>query len=477
MAGLFYQLREKKAKTHQIIYLAYKFDKLTFRFNTGVKILPKDWSFEKSIPINRAEPLDIQFTILKHPFIDISNKTSNHIEKGLNDLKTKAYDFISHNPQTFNESNFREYLNGLFVENDGELGLLSNEINDYIRLKLLKDARAKKTKPSKAEFIEKIEAFLLKQKSTESLMKYIERFINDTVEGKRLNDGALHNHRSIQRYRTTQTILKEYNKWAKKEIDFENVDMKFFNDFNNFMTKVKDYTPATMGKHITTLKTFLKEATEAGLNTNLKYQSKAFKAFETESESIALTPNEIEALYKLDLTNNERLDRVRDAFVLGCWSGLRWSDFTDIKPKDIKKVSGGYNIDIIQEKTKNQVIIPANNIVMEILDKYNRQLPEPISNQKFNDYLKEVARMVESLHITETMVITKGGRTYEETKPRWQMVSSHTARRSYATNAYEMGIPTLSIMAITGHKTEKSFLGYIKTDKAKHADIIRKFNK
>ncbi len=476
MAGLFYQLRDNNPKNHQIVYLAYKFGKKTFRFNSGIKILPADWNFDKSIPKNRAEPLNVEFSILENPFFDISNKTSNSIEKGLNNLKAKASEFISNNPETFNEANFREYLKSLFAEDDGELGVLANELNDYIRLKLLKDARINKEKPTKTEFIAKIEAFLLKQKSTESLMQYIDRFIRDTVEGKRLNNGALHTHRSVQRYKTTQSILKEYNELARKEIDFETIDMMFYNDFIEFMASVKDYTPATMGKHITTLKTFLKEATEIGINTNLKYQSKGFKAFETESYSIALTPNEIDSFYKLDFNKNERLEKVRDVFVLACHTALRWSDFTDIKSTDIKKVNGGHNIVLIQEKTKNQVVIPANKIVMEIFSKYNNQLPEPITNQKFNEYLKEIAKMVDGLHVTETMVITKGGKTYEETKPRWQMVSSHTARRSFATNAYEMGIPTLSIMAITGHKTEKSLLGYIKTDKAKHADIVRGFN-
>ena len=163
-------------------------------------------------------------------------------------------------------------------------------------------------------------------------------------------------------------------------------------------------------------------------------------------------------------------------FVLGCNSGLRWSDYTDIKPENIKQGTNGLIIDIIQEKTKNQVVIPVNNTISEILAKYNNQLPAPITNQKFNDYLKEVAKMVDSLHNTETMVITKGGKTKEVTKARHELISSHTARRSFATNAFEKGIETKLIRAITGHKTDSSFYKYIKTDATKQAEMFREKN-
>ena len=239
------------------------------------------------------------------------------------------------------------------------------------------------------------------------------------------------------------------------------------------MAEVKDYTPATMGKHISVLKTFLRDATEDGANTNLKFQSKAFKVVETESESIALTEKEFLDLYELDLSENVRLERVRDLFLVGANTGLRFSDFTDIKPENIKKTAKGFELNMIQFKTKNKVIIPLNDTALVILKKYDNQLPNAISNQKFNDYIKEIAKLVPALHETETKAIIKGGKSYEETFHRWELISTHTARRSFATLAYERGTPTLAIMAITGHKTEKSFLGYIKTSKEKHADIYR----
>jgi integrase len=199
--------------------------------------------------------------------------------------------------------------------------------------------------------------------------------------------------------------------------------------------------------------------------------------FTEESDNIALTESEIDALSKLDLKNEIRLDAVRDMFVLGCYSGLRWSDFTDIKPENIKKHKNGQVIDIIQTKTKNQVVIPVNNSIAAILKKYNNQLPEPISNQKFNEYIKEIAKMIPELNTKETIVVTKGGKTTEEIFSRWELISSHTARRSFATNSFEKGIEVKLIRAITGHKSDKSFYSYIKTSKTKQAEMFGELNK
>jgi integrase len=215
------------------------------------------------------------------------------------------------------------------------------------------------------------------------------------------------------------------------------------------------------------------EATSEGLNHNLDFTTKAFKAIHKSSDSIALTEDELNELYSLNLEANTRLERVRDLFVFGANTGLRFSDFSSIKAENIKKEGENFYLDIIQFKTKGRVIIPVNEIVLQLLKKYNNQMPEGISNQKFNQYLKEVTQKSKLLQETYSKTVTKGGVTTTEHIPRWQLTSSHTARRTFATNAYERGVPTLSIMAITGHKTEKAFLSYIKTDARKHAQILR----
>ncbi len=466
MATAFFRLRKATEKKPQIIYvgLKYGFDQLIVP--TGIKILPKHWDFKKSEVKQVALP-EISFppNILqkKGNDIDIISFTNNF----LFDLSSFV-DSNSNLEKDVLKKEIENYLNG-----KNEIEQFASDLHSFVN-NLIINSRNKKKPITKENLIAKIDAFLHPPVKGIGLFEYIETFIKDSETGRRLIDGGNVNERTIKRYRTTQSILLDFSKQYKRPLDFNTIDIDFYKDFNSFMAKVKDYAPATMGKHVSTLKTFLREATENGINTNLKFQSKAFKVVETESDSIALSEEELNAMYLLDLSNNTRLEKVRDLFIIGANSGFRFSDFTDIKPEDIKKDGTDFILDIIQYKTKNQVVVPLNKVALEILKKYDNQLPPAITNQKFNEYIKEIAQMVEALHEPQTRAITKGGKQFEETVPKWQLVSSHTARRSFATNAYERGTPTISLMQITGHRTEKSFLKYIKTSKKKHSDIVRK---
>ena len=126
---------------------------------------------------------------------------------------------------------------------------------------------------------------------------------------------------------------------------------------------------------------------------------------------------------------------------------------------------------IQQQKTNEFVTIPLHPVFITIWNKYNGVLPANISNQKFNDNLKDVCREA-GLKERVMKSITKGGKKQTTVYEKWQLVSSHTARRSFATNLYKSGFPSISIMQITGHKTESSFLKYIKVTKEEHAKML-----
>lgn len=352
----------------------------------------------------------------------------------------------------------------------------NNEIQQYaydLQRFIFDFIKANKTS-SKDDLIKVIDNYLHPPKTQDSIFKYIQGFIKDSEVGKRLFKGKNIAYRTIQRYRTTETLLLEFQKQYKKPITFDVIDKAFIDSFNAFMVSVKNYTPTTMGKHVSTLKSFLTEATDEGVNTNLKFKSKAFSVTKTPKDAIALTDGELNTMYHLDLSERKGLDRVRDLFIIGSKTGFRFSDFTEIKPENIKRNEKGTFIEKIQFKTKDKAVIFIDDIVLQILSKYNNNLPKAISNQKFNDYLKEISQLVPQLHEVHERSITKGGNTFTVSNPKWELVSSHTARRSFATNAYKRGTPTLSIMAITSHKTEASFLAYIKVSKEEHAEIVRK---
>jgi integrase len=185
-------------------------------------------------------------------------------------------------------------------------------------------------------------------------------------------------------------------------------------------------------------------------------------------DNIALSEADLKALEQLDLSSRPGLDRVRDQFLVGCYTGLRFSDFSRLTADNIRD---GF-IEITQQKTGKPVVIPIHQVVSDIIAKYEGGLPEAISQQKTNDYLKDICKQVKSFREKASKTKTTGGMRTTVNYEKWEIVTTHTARRTFATNAYRQGIPTISIMAITGHKTERSFLKYIKVTSKEHAKIM-----
>ena len=303
-----------------------------------------------------------------------------------------------------------------------------------------------------------------------NLFSFIDSFIENAPQRVNIETGKPVNARTIQKYKTTVRVLREFAKRYKRPVDFDTMDLDFYGDFTAWLTKGRKNNPLSVnavGKYVQTLKVFLNEATAKGINTKLDFKSSRFKVLKEDADSIYLTEPELRRLFNLDLTGKPRLERVRDLFLVGCYTGLRFSDFTNIRPE---YVQDGL-IRMEQFKTQGKVVIPCHPVVTALLDKYGGQLPPSISNQKSNDYLKEICKLAE-LTTHEGKAMTKGGIRVVRSLEKWQMVSTHTARRSFATNMYLMGVPSITIMRITGHKTEKAFMRYIKLDEEQHAKII-----
>jgi integrase len=351
-----------------------------------------------------------------------------------------------------------EFLNGKMEEIKSyvqsiERTASANEITltvEYFRTEL-----DKILKPEKMVEVEE------KQTSV-TFMSYLDTYIERCKVATNTKTGHRLSTASYIKFTTIKNMLKEFIRDRGAEIDFQDFDIHLYDELVNFMIETKDYSINSYGSVIKYIKTILFSATEQGFNTNLKFM-KVFKGATEPSDSIYLTESELELIYKADLSDSFRLDRVRDLFLIGCWTGLRFSDFTTIKKEDIN----GDRIRLKTRKTKHIVIIPIHPTVRAILEKYNYELPPAISNQKFNEYIREVAVLAE-INSPFTKHITKGGKLISIPMKKHEAVSSHVARRSFATNAYKRKIEPLLIMAITGHKTEAEFLKYIKvTDEEK----------
>lgn len=275
---------------------------------------------------------------------------------------------------------------------------------------------------------------------------------------------------SLQVYRALLNHLKNFSELKRYKLTFDTINLDFYDLFKNYLFN-KKLLNNTVGKHIKNLKTFLNIATEKGINENLVYKSKHFKAIEEDVEHIYLTDEELELLRNCDLQHKPYLDRVRDLFLIGCHTGLRFSDFTQLKEENLFQKGNRFEFKVITQKTNEKVVIPVKLVVKNILDKYNGIIPRAISNQKMNTYLKELGEIA---GIDKKTIIkrTSGKKIIETIHPKYKLISTHTARRSFATNAFLNNVPTISIMKITGHRTEKAFMKYIKVSQERNAEQL-----
>lgn len=263
-----------------------------------------------------------------------------------------------------------------------------------------------------------------------------------------------------KQYKIVRNNISEYADLSKKRPTFEDITLDYYLGFVDFL-KHRGYSPNTIGARIKGLKLFMNEAYERGLHSNLDFRLKRFSKPSEETKAIYLNENELKAIYDFDFSNNKKLDRVRDLFLIGCYTGLRFSDLSLLTTKNINEENNTINVKT--QKTGKMVVIPIHAFIRQILLKYNNDLPKMLSNQKFNDYIKEVVKKVS---IDEEIPIQreKDNLSYVDKVPKYELITSHTARRSFATNAYLAGIPAISIMKITGHKTEAAFMKYILVD-------------
>jgi site-specific recombinase XerD len=285
--------------------------------------------------------------------------------------------------------------------------------------------------------------------------------------GKYLLENSNKKPETLANYKQTIRNLEEFKASKRVSLAFDDITLDFYEGFMKFAL-AKNYSNNTIDGFIKNIKAFMNEAFDRGLHRNLDHKKRRFRRLAEETESIYLAQDEVKKIYHLDLTANPRLAKVRDLFVIGCYTGLRYIDLSQLTEKNLVDKT---KFKITTEKTGELVVIPIHPYVGKILAKYGWNLPESLSNQKMNDYLKELGQLAE-LDTSVSITTSKGGSRVVETSKKYELITVHTARRSFATNAYLMGVPTISIMKITGHRTEKAFLKYIKISQEDNANKL-----
>jgi len=303
------------------------------------------------------------------------------------------------------------------------------------------------------------------------LMKFIEQFIEVSKSGSRTTEnGKKINLGTIKQYQNTLNHLIEFQKTYRRKIDFDTIDLDFYDDLLKYFNS-QNYATNSIGKTIKNIKLFMRAAAEKKLHVNHDYQNKRFRKITEIADTIYLNDEELLRIYNLDLSANPAREKTRDLFLIGCYTGLRFSDYNKLRPENIKKTERGTFLNIKTQKTNELVIIPLNWMILEILEKYNQNLPGAFTNQEMNRELKEIGKAAE---IAEKVSITatRGGLRTDTIHQKYELISTHTARRSFATNSYLAGIPTISIMKITGHRTDKAFMLYIKISQEDNANKL-----
>lgn len=264
----------------------------------------------------------------------------------------------------------------------------------------------------------------------------------------------------------------------REGLTFEFFDERGLNDYISYLRDVKEMRNTTIGKQLSFLKWFLRWAFKKGVHQNNAYDSYKPKLKSTQKKIIFLTWDELNKLREFKIpTTKQALDRVRDVFLFQCFTGLRYSDVFNLRRSDIK----GDHIEVTTVKTSDSLIIELNNHSKAILDKYkdvtfedDKVLPV-ITNQKMNDYLKELAELA-GIDELVRQTYYKGNERIDEVTPKYALLGTHAGRRTFICNALALGIPPQVVMKWTGHSDYKAMKPYIDIADDIKANAMSKFN-
>ena len=279
--------------------------------------------------------------------------------------------------------------------------------------------------------------------------------------------------------RTLKTFHSSFShiKYVKMHtILISELDMDWYYDFVNLSEQSgRSGTPLSLNyisTHIKKVKRVLRYTEDNGHFVHSAYKSSSFKAPQETASEIYLTEDELKRIRELQLSSEQySLELTRDLFMVGAYSGLRVSDFNSLTVENIQSFNGLKILEVRSQKTNALAEIPIHPVVKDILIKYDNALPPSQNEQVMNRNLKVLGKLC---GIDDEFVekMTKGGRMTSRKRPKYEMIKTHTARRSFCTNAYLSKMDTLDIMAMTTHKTEANFLKYIKVTGKERAKRI-----
>lgn len=322
-------------------------------------------------------------------------------------------------------------------------------------------------------------------KDVKTFFDYIDEFTEEVGVANDWTDAT------YEKFRTFKTRMENYN----PNITFAHFTNDGLTDYVNHLRTLKigkektgkektgkekiGMRNSTIGKQIGFLKWFLRWATKKGYNTERTFEAFTPKLKNTDKKVIFLDWNELMSVYNFPIPENKRyLERVRDVFCFCCFTSLRYSDVANLKRSDISNDC----LHITTVKTADSIMIELNDYSKAILEKYegeeypyNVALPV-ISNQRMNEYLKELGKLC-GIDTPVTITYYKGNKRIDEVYKKYELLGTHAGRRTFICNALTMGIPPQVVMKWTGHSDYKAMKPYIDIADAAKADAMKLFNK
>nr|WP_320118916.1 phage integrase SAM-like domain-containing protein [uncultured Marinifilum sp.] len=409
---MYFFLKERNYDKATLIYLIYylKNEGKNFKYSTGQKVHPKDWNFEDRMPKAKRGAGGV---ISKH-MSSVLSKYSDHLDEMIKECERE------------NMPLSKEFL--------------------------------------KTSFDQKFKHRVKKQEE-----KGVVDAVQDFIDTKNKSKGQSKSWN--QKYTNLKGKLECFEISRRKKLCFEEINQDWVDEYCGYLRviNVKPFKPHndnTLHRNINFLITFLIWAEEKYHNANLKKIKNPVKKYQP--DDVFLTSEDVKILEEMELPR-ESLSRVRDLFLIGVYSGQRFSDYSVFEKADVK----GDLIIKKAEKTENESFIPLHPKLKNLLDKYDWQLPA-ISSQKFNKHIQKICEIGE---ITEEIkeTIYRGAEKEVIYHSKAKMVSSHTARRTFITLSSERGMPDHIIMKITGIKDPKTLTKYKKTSQKSVVDSMNKY--
>jgi len=424
MATINFRLRSKANKHVSIkVYLSTGRGNL-IELNTGFTINPKDWSESTNRPTQ-------------------NNSTENkRLRNSLNKLETYIFDNLNN-----------DLSKGVLIDTYW----LQNQINNCFE-------RVEKT-------------------DTGIITNHIQYIIDNANTRKIKGRSKLGISQSrVKGYETFKKLFEAYQKETKKQIHFLDINKTFVDRFTNWLINTQKYSVNYSGKQIDNLKTVCLDAekNDIKVNTYVK-QIEGFSESNEDKFIVTLSFEELEQIRTAEVTNTA-YNNARNWLLIGCEIGQRGGDLLKITKNDIRYKGGNMYLDIIQKKTGKSVTIRIGN--PHIIDIIENDFPHEISTQKLNFYIKKICEIAKINEVVEGKRLNpKAKKENPETMrkilgfyPKHELITTHSFRRSFATNYYKQ-IPTGVLIGITGHSKESLFLEYInkREDKDANADLFMKF--